>query len=236
MPSIVTLTIDDNKITAPGDQTIMKAARDHGIEIPGLCYLEGLSVVGACRLCLVEVTGVSRLLPACATRVAAGMKVATQSPRIAAYRKMILELLLAERNHVCAVCVSNGHCELQALAHRFGVTFTRYPYRFPRLHVDASHQRFVADQNRCILCTRCVRVCEQIEGAHTWEVKNRGIQSRVVTDLDTPWGQSDTCTSCGKCVQVCPTGALVEKGRAVGEMTRKRTFLGYLNTMREGWQ
>ncbi len=141
---------------------------------------------------------------------------------------MILELLFAERNHVCSVCVSNGHCELQALAQQLGVDHVRFPYVYPKLPVDASHSRFVLDQNRCILCTRCVRVCDEIEGAHTWDVMGRGANCLVITDLAQPWGESESCTSCGKCVHVCPTGALSEKGHSVAEMHKRRQFLPYL--------
>jgi len=107
------------------------------------------------------------------------------------------------------------------------------PYLFPKQLVDASHPKFVADHNRCILCQRCVRVCDEIEGAHTWDVMGRGINSKVITDMFEPWGLSESCTHCGKCVQVCPTGALFEKGKSVAEMVKKRQFLPYLNTMRK---
>ncbi len=95
-----------------------------------------------------------------------------------------------------------------------------------------SHERFVLDRNRCVLCTRCVRVCDEIEGAHTWDVLGRGTNARVITDLLEPWGNSMSCTSCGKCVNVCPTGALVEKGKPQGEMQKRREFLAYLTRMR----
>jgi bidirectional [NiFe] hydrogenase diaphorase subunit len=107
------------------------------------------------------------------------------------------------------------------------------PYLHPKLPFDASHDRFVLDHDRCLLCQRCVRVCDEIEGAHTWDVRGRGVDSRVIIDLDQPWGTSESCTSCGKCVNVCPTGALAEKGRATAEMTKKRHFLPYLTIMRE---
>ena len=98
----------------------------------------------------------------------------------------------------------------------------------PDLPMDATHERFVIDHNRCILCTRCVRVCDEVEGAHTWDVQGRGINSRIVSDLNQPWGESESCTKCGKCVQVCPTGALFKKGTAVGEMEKNRGFLPWI--------
>jgi bidirectional [NiFe] hydrogenase diaphorase subunit len=230
---VKTLKIDDQDVGAREDQTIMQVAQENGIFIPALCNLEGLTPIGACRLCIVEVKGVNKLLPACAVRIEEGMEVTTNSPRVANYRKMILEMFFSEGNHICSVCVSNGHCELQNLAKVLGMTHVRVPYRSPRLSVDASHSRFASDPNRCILCTRCVRVCDEIEGAHTWDVMGRGINSRIITDLKQPWGDSDTCTTCGKCVNVCPTGALFEKGKAVAEMSKRRDFLPYLTLMRE---
>jgi bidirectional [NiFe] hydrogenase diaphorase subunit len=208
-------------------------ARENRIFIPTLCNLPGLSTVGACRMCLVEVKGVNRLLPACTTVVSEGMEVTVHSERIDRYRRGILELLFAERNHVCSVCVANGHCDLQTLAMKLGMTHVHFPYQYPRMPVDASHERFLVDHNRCILCTRCVRVCDEIEGAHTWDVTARGTNCRVITDLNQPWGQSESCTGCGKCVQVCPTGALSEKGKSVSEMSKRRQFLPYLTLMRE---
>lgn len=229
---VKTLRIDGRDLGARADQTVMDVARDHGIMIPALCAMEGVSVAGACRLCLVEIEGVPKMLPACATRVWEGMHITTSSPRLDAARRTILELLFAERNHVCAVCVSNGHCELQALAASLGVTHVRVPYRSPRLAVDLSHPRFALDHHRCILCARCVRVCDEIEGAHTWDVAGRGADARVITDLAMPWNQASTCTGCGKCVQVCPTGALTERGAAVGEMTKRRSWLPALAAAR----
>jgi bidirectional [NiFe] hydrogenase diaphorase subunit len=232
MPRVVTLQIDGQAVSARDDQSILDVARENKVAIPKLCYVTGLSAYGGCRLCLVEVEGSNKLLPACVTTVNEGMQVRTATQRLQDYRRMILELLFAERNHVCSVCVSNGHCELQYLAQQLGVDHIRYPYIYPTLPVDASHPRFVIDQNRCILCTRCVRVCDEIEGAHTWDVTGRGADCMVITDLAQPWGESQSCTSCGKCVQLCPTGALSEKGHSVAEMTKKRQFLPYLTLMR----
>lgn len=232
--AVLTLKIDDRDVSAREDQTILQVARENGIEIPTLCAVEGLSILGACRLCMVEITGSPKLFPACATKCMEGMEVVTNSERLQHYRKRILELLFAERNHFCAVCVSNGHCELQHMAYKFGLTHIDMPYQHPKLDVDATHQRFAVDHNRCILCARCVRVCDEIEGAHTWDIMGRGHEARVITDLFQNWGDSETCTSCGKCVHICPTGALFEKGKSVAEMAKQRRFLPYLTTMREG--
>ena len=231
---VKTLVIDEVEVSARAGQTILDVARENEIEIPTLCHLEGLSDVGACRLCLVEIKGSNKLLPACIATVQEGMEVSTNTERLKNHRRTILELLFAERNHICSVCVSNGHCELQALGQQQGLTHVRLPYRNPELTVDASHERFTADHNRCILCTRCVRVCAEIEGAHVWDIANRGIQSRLVSEMKRPWGEATTCTSCGKCVQACPTGALAEKGYAVEEMTKKRAAVSRLTSMREG--
>lgn len=229
----VTLEIDGQPLSARDDKTLIEVADENGIRIPRLCYVPGLSIYGGCRLCLAEVDGINRLLPACTTVVWEGMVARTSSPKLKEYRRTILELLFAERNHVCSVCVSNGDCELQALATELEVDFVRFPYLFPKLRVDASHHRFVLDQNRCVLCTRCVRVCSEVEGAHTWDVMARGKDSQVITDLAQPWGESLSCTSCGKCVHICPTGALSEKGHSVSEMHKRRHFLPYLTLMRE---
>jgi bidirectional [NiFe] hydrogenase diaphorase subunit len=230
---VLTFTIDGRPVSAQEDETILAVARQNDIFIPTLCHLDGLSERGACRLCLVEVKGQARPVPACVTLPRQDMEVVTDSTALVEYRRKVLELTFSERNHVCAVCVSNGHCELQTLATRMGITHVRYPYLYPRLEVDASHPRFVFDHNRCVLCLRCVRVCDEIEGAHTLDIMGRGVQGRIITDLNEPWGASQTCTGCGKCVQVCPTGALAEKGRSVAEMVKRGSFLPYLKTMRQ---
>ena len=230
---VVTLTIDDREMGAHATQTILEVARENGINIPTLCNLPGLSPIGACRLCLVEVQGVSKLLTACVTRVTEGMVVRTDSERLRRFRRTTLELLFAERNHVCAVCVSNGSCELQTLAQQHGMDHVNVAYQYPMLQVEASHLRFAVDHNRCVLCGRCVRVCDEVEGAHTWDMMGRGPATRVITDLNQPWGSSTSCTGCGKCVHVCPTGALFEKDKSVAEMHKRRQFLPYLAAMRE---
>lgn len=208
---LLSLSIDGLSVTGHATETILSVARRHGIAIPTLCHFEGLTPVGSCRLCVVEIEGSHNVSTACTTPIREGMVIITQSPQLIGYRRAIIELLMSERTHVCAVCVVNGRCELQSLARDLAVDHIRYPGMSPRYALDASHDRFVLDPNRCILCSRCVRVCAEIEGAHTWDIVNRGIRCQTIVDFNLPWGQSTTCTGCGKCVQVCPTGALFTK-------------------------
>jgi bidirectional [NiFe] hydrogenase diaphorase subunit len=234
LPDKISIRIDGEYVPATVGQTILQVARASGKYIPTLCWLENISPAGACRLCIVEVAGVNRLLPACTTPVQDGMSVTTTSEKLTKYRRIALEFLFSERNHICSVCVSNNHCELQSIAQRLGVTSVPYPYAFPKMPVDLSHPRYVLDHNRCILCTRCVRVCAEVEGANVWDVSGRGIRSMVVCDMKKPWAESKNCTSCGKCVQVCPTGALAEKGCAVEEMVKKGDRVTRLASRRGG--
>ena len=231
--TVKTLTIDGKLVSAREGETLLQAASEAGAEVPTLCQLEGLSSAGACRLCLVEVEGWRRPAPACVTRVAEGLVVQTQTPRLHEYRRMIVELLFAERNHVCAVCVANHRCELQSLAISLGVDHVRFDYLHPACDVDVSHRRFGVDHNRCVLCTRCVRACDEVEGAHTWDVAGRGTDARVITDMRQPWGESRTCTSCGKCVQACPTGALFWQDEGVARIDRERSIISFLVDARE---
>ncbi len=228
-----TLTIDGKEISAEEGATILQAAEEAGIKIPTLCHLDGIYDVGACRLCLVELAGTPKLLTACTTKVAEGMVIHTDTERLRKYRRMTLELLFAERNHTCAVCVANNNCELQTLACSQGMDHVRYEYRFPKWEVDHTHPLFGMDHNRCILCARCVRVCWHIEGAGTKNISGRGAHSTIITDLCQDWGSADSCTWCGKCVMSCPTGALFYKGATVAEMQRDREKLEFIVTARE---
>jgi bidirectional [NiFe] hydrogenase diaphorase subunit len=221
MPEPIPIQIDGQELKVAAGRTILEVCRENGIDLPVLCYLEGLSTVGACRLCVVEIEGSPRLFPACTTPVAPKQIIRTNTDKLRNYRRMIVELLFAERNHVCAVCVANGNCELQQLGYRVGMDHVRFPYLFPECATDASHEKYVLDHHRCVLCTRCVRVCDEVEGAHNWDVAGRGFTSRVIADFSQPWGESVTCTACNKCIQVCPTGALWPKEASIGVL-RKR--------------
>jgi bidirectional [NiFe] hydrogenase diaphorase subunit len=215
--SVCTLRIDERDVAIAAGSTVLQAAREVDIAIPTLCFLEGLSAVAACRMCLVEVSGSEKLVPACITTVQEGMQVHTATARLQDLRRTVIELLFTEGNHVCAICVANGHCQLQDLAVEVGMDHSRLPYRFPDRHVDLSHPLFGLDHNRCVLCTRCVRVCDEVEGAHVWDVGWRGEHCRIIAGLEEPWGAVDACTNCGKCVEVCPTGALFHRGDTTEE-------------------
>jgi bidirectional [NiFe] hydrogenase diaphorase subunit len=230
---VKTFKIDDVDVTGKSNCTILEVANEHDIRIPTLCYLKGLSCVGACRMCLVEIKGSSKLVPACTAKIKDGMEVITSSPRIDSHRKMILSMIFAERTHTCSVCVSNGHCELQDLSVELNLEHSKVPYIHKAFDIDASHKEYMYDPNRCILCTRCVRVCDEVEGAHALDILGRGIDSKIIHDMDEPWIDSESCTSCGKCVQVCPTGSLFEKGVSSAEMVKKKSIVTNLIQMRK---
>ncbi len=211
----LSIRIDGQLITAEEGQTILQAAKANGKYIPALCALDGLTAVGACRVCLVEVSGVDRMFPACTTPIQDGMSVTTNSPRLTRYRRISVELLLIERNHVCAVCVSNGHCELQSMATSLGVNTVEFAYNYPKLSVDMSHPRFVLDHNRCILCTRCVRVCAELEGAHVWDVTSRGIHCAHYERNERKWGEAQVApTAASACRPVRPARWQRKAGRS----------------------
>jgi len=231
--SVLTLTVDGQDVAVPEGATLLQALRAAGASVPVLCHLDGLTPVGACRLCLVEIEGSTKLQPACTTPAAEGMAVRTSSAPLQQFRRMAVELFFAEGNHVCAFCVANGNCELQDVAVQVGMDHSRFPYQYPARHVDASHPQFALDHHRCILCTRCVRVCDEIEGAHVWDVANRGSHCTIVAGLDQPWGEVEACTSCGKCVDVCPTGALFHKADSSAEKHPHRNRPELLRTARE---
>ena len=217
----VALRIDGVEVSVPEGTTILKAAIDNGVTIPTLCNLEGLTSYGGCRLCLVEITGSPKLFPACITPVSSGMEVTTNTDRLKEYRKMAVQMLLAERTHICSVCLANDHCELQSLANQLGVDHVMFERKWTGFEIDSTHDFLVIDRNRCILCTRCIRVCDEIEGVHTLDLKLRGKDAEVIMDLDENWANSCSCTSCRKCAKVCPVGAIYIEGEPISHTKRK---------------
>ena len=224
----ITLTIDGLTVAATAGQTVLAAARAHGIALPTLCALPGLCTGSSCRLCLVEVKGSSRLLPACHTEVEPAMEVVANSERLHRYRRTVLELLLSERAHECSTCASSGFCELEDLARQHGITRPGLPPLRFTAGADTSSPRFQFDPRRCVLCRRCVQVCSVVERAHTLDIAGRGTESRLILDLDRPWAEAASCTQCGKCAACCPTGAIVEQGKPLADVYRRQSALAYL--------
>ena len=214
-PKKISITVNGQVCEGEQGQTILDIARANNIYIPTLCYLKGVSAWGGCRLCVVEIEGSPKIVPACATPAVDGTKIITNSERLVKLRKATLELLFSERNHICPICPYNkGDCGLQHQGYIHGITGIRYPYLYPAMPVDVTASYFGIDHNRCILCTRCVRTCDEIEGVHTLDIANRGIKNQIVVDMNKKFAESETCTSCGACVVSCPTGALFDKAAA----------------------
>jgi formate dehydrogenase major subunit len=214
-PKKISLHIDGKLCEGDQGQTILEVARANKIDIPTLCYLKGLTPWGGCRMCIVEIEGSPKVAPSCATPAVDGTKITTKSDRLYQLRRATLELLFSERNHLCPMCPYNkGDCGLQHQAYVHGMDSIRYPYLYPSLHEDVTNRYFGIDHNRCILCARCVRTCDEVEGVHTLDVSNRGIKNLIVVDMNQKFGESTSCTSCGACVANCPTGALFDKSAA----------------------
>ena len=215
---MVNITIDGKKFQVPEGTTVLRAAQQAEIHIPTLCDHPALTPFGGCRLCLVEIEGARTLQTSCTLPVMENMVVKTDSDRIREARKFVLTLLFSERNHFCPYCqVSGGDCELQNAAYEQDMTHWPLQPNWTTFDVDASHKYFILEQSRCILCRRCVRACGELVGNFTLGVEERGADSSIVADLGTPLGES-SCISCGVCVQVCPTGALID---------RKSAYLGH---------
>ncbi|NLU20793.1 MAG: molybdopterin-dependent oxidoreductase [Phycisphaerae bacterium] len=211
--SRIRMTINGKAVSAFEGQTVLEVCRQNDIFVPTLCHLDGLTDIGACRLCIVEIEGQRRPVPACTTPAEDGQAVLTSTPALEDLRRQTVELIFGERNHICPFCPRSGNCELQNAGYECNVDHLRYNYLFPTLPVDNSHPRIALDHNRCVLCARCIRACDEWIGAHVLDFDNRGSKSLLVADNGIPLGQS-SCVSCGTCVSVCPTGALFEKRSA----------------------
>jgi predicted molibdopterin-dependent oxidoreductase YjgC len=206
----ITLTINDRQVKGKEGDTVLEVCQANSIDLPTLCHLEGLSDVGACRMCVVEIERERRPVPACTYPARDGLVVKTHTEQLEKYRRLVLELIFTERNHFCMFCEQSGDCELQELAYRYQMDNVRYLYAFPSLPVDSLSNYVVVDHNRCILCGRCVRACSEVVGMHAIDFGKRGWRTVISADLEQPLGES-SCVSCGTCVQACPTGAILSK-------------------------
>jgi formate dehydrogenase major subunit len=210
---MVALTIDGVEVTAREGTSIMRAAMEIGTEIPKLCASDMLESFGSCRLCLVEIEGRNGTPASCTTPIAPGMIVRTQTPRLKALRKGVMELYISDHPLDCLTCAANGDCELQTQAGAVGLREVRYGYQGANHLGDAKDQSnpyFTYDPAKCIVCNRCVRACEEVQGTFALTIDGRGFASRVAAGKNEPFLESE-CVSCGACVQACPTATLMEK-------------------------
>ncbi|MCX7899625.1 MAG: 2Fe-2S iron-sulfur cluster-binding protein, partial [Methylocystis sp.] len=221
---MVTLTIDGTSVTVPEGTSIMRAAMEAGTEIPKLCATDSIKAFGSCRLCLVEIEGRNGTPASCTTPVAPGISVKTQTPRLAAIRRGVMELYISDHPLDCLTCAANGDCELQDMAGAVGLRDVRYGYdganhvfarnngevNFDWRPKDESNPYFTYDPSKCIVCNRCVRACEEVQGTFALTISGRGFDSRVSPGMDEAFMESE-CVSCGACVQACPTATLIEK-------------------------
>jgi NADH-quinone oxidoreductase subunit G/NADP-reducing hydrogenase subunit HndD len=215
---MITLEINGRSAEAEPGEMLLAVLRRVGINVPTLCRLEGLPPTGACRMCVVEVEGQRGLVPSCAFPVAPGMKVSTHSPRAVQARRTIVELLLANHPDDCLYCVRNQDCELQQLAAELGVRHRRFAGQRIRQTVDGSSPSIVRDPAKCILCGKCVRVCEEVQGVAAIDFIGRGSKTTVGTVFNEGLNVS-SCVNCGQCIVVCPTGALTEQSHVKEVLT-----------------
>ena len=209
----VHLTIDGQAIDVPAGTSIMRAARDAGIGVAKLCATDSLNAFGSCRLCLVEVEGRKGLPASCTTPAEDGMVVRTQSDQLARVRRNVMELYISDHPLDCLTCAANGDCELQDVAGEVGLREVRYGTEGANhLQAEADHSNpyFSFDPAKCIVCSRCVRACDEIQGTFALTISGRGFESKVSAGMDESFLASE-CVSCGACVQACPTATLVEK-------------------------
>jgi NADH dehydrogenase/NADH:ubiquinone oxidoreductase subunit G len=201
------ITINDKELTVPNNVTILEAARRNGIYIPTLCNHPKLTPTGGCRLCIVEVKGIPRPVASCTTPVADGMEVATSTPQIEDLRKLVLELIISDHPNDCMVCEATGNCALQELAYAYDVRGIEYPGE-RRVYAKRDGNPFIErDLEKCILCGKCVKVCDEVQGVEAIDIGYRGFKSKICTNYE----EDLNCEFCGQCVSVCPTGALTGK-------------------------
>ncbi|HPO62867.1 MAG TPA: NADH-dependent [FeFe] hydrogenase, group A6 [Candidatus Kapabacteria bacterium] len=207
---MINIEVNNKKIEAKPGETILTALKRAGITVPTLCFLEGMTPTGSCRMCVVEIEGFADLIPSCAFPVSEGMKIYTDSQRVVNARKTIVELLLANHPDDCLYCPRNMNCELQKLSEIAGVTDRKFLAKKSEHHLDYSSPSIVRDPAKCILCGRCIRVCEEVQGISAIDFIGRGSRAFVGTAFNEGINIS-SCINCGQCINVCPTGALTEQ-------------------------
>ena len=206
----VNVKINKTSYQVEKGSTILEACKSAGIEIPTLCFLEGVSKNASCGICVVEVKGGKSLIRSCITEVFENMEILTNTARVREARKMNLELILANHPNDCLNCLRNQNCELQAMAYELGIKETRFGRTKEEMPLDETSLSITRDPNKCILCKRCVNVCADVQTVYAIDIVNRGIKSKVAPYMDKGLGNV-ACTNCGQCALVCPTGAIVEK-------------------------
>jgi len=207
MTTTIKLKIDGQLITAEKGQTIVEAAKANDVYIPTLCNFEGLPPKGCCRMCTVKIN--NRFMTSCTTPAADGMEIESNTPEINDIRKGIIELLFVTGNHFCPACEKSGNCELQALAYRYQMMVPRFPYTFPQKGVDGSSPKIIKEQNRCILCKRCIKSIKDKDGKSYFAFKYRGRKLEVV--LDKVLGKEMTDALAKKAMDTCPVGSIIYK-------------------------
>ena len=206
---MVNLTIDNRAVSVPEGTTIMRAAASVGIMVPHLCYLEGINEIGACKVCVVEMQGKTKLITSCNNPVEEGMTLYTNSPKVRRVRRTNVELILSQHDCNCAMCVRSGNCNLQKIANDLGIIEIPYKKEIPTAPWN-HHYPFIKDAGKCIKCMRCVQICDKVQDLHIWDVQNTGSRTTVDVSMNKCIEESD-CSNCGQCVTHCPTGALRER-------------------------
>ena len=206
---MVNLTINDQKISVKEGTTILEAAREVGIDIPHLCYLEGINEIGACRVCIVENVGMETLITACNTPVEEGMQIYTNSPKVRKTRRINVDLILSDHDCKCATCVRSGNCNLQKIANDLGILENPYE-NIAETSKWNSKVPLIRDASKCIKCMRCIQICDKVQGMNVWDISGSGYRTTVGVSHNEPIEEAD-CAFCGQCITHCPVGALRER-------------------------
>ena len=218
---MITFTVDGRTVEARPGQTVLEAAQENGVWIPRLCHVPGVRPHGACRVCTCFIDGKPQ--STCTFPATEGIEVENDTSRMNELRRRVVEMLLVEGNHYCMVCEASGHCDLQALAYRFGVTHPRYRQLANDRDVDATHPDIWIDRNRCVQCGRCVRVSQQIDGKSTYQFTERGLRQRVAVNSATGLGGTDAAVD-DAATNSCPVGALLLKHEGYFTPIGKRPY------------